>query len=135
VTAGPCTRGLRICKPQHAMLPNIFSNPRVRLHSLTNTQGLPLYRLSIMPSQNASMHIPSPLFCIRWEVTHVVNIARGICCLPLKKVTTTLTAPLRACVRPSDGTERTGATVPDPFSSLTGGQNRIAYTQIVLKYP
>src|SRR5262245_14965806 len=75
------------------MLPNISSHPRVRWRSLTNTQGLPLYRLSIMPSQNTSMPIPSPHFCIRWEVTHVVTIAQGTCCLPPDKNYNDLDSP------------------------------------------
>src|SRR5215470_1250521 len=40
------------------MLSNIFSTPQVRGRSSTNTQRLPRHRLSLMPSQNASRHVP-----------------------------------------------------------------------------
>lgn len=40
------------------MLTNILSSSRVRLSSLTNTQGLPLERLSIMLSQSPGSHVP-----------------------------------------------------------------------------
>ena len=53
--AGTCTRRLRISKPQHMVLSNISSNPRVRLCSSTNTQGLPRYRLPIMPGLSISL--------------------------------------------------------------------------------
>ena len=56
---GTCTRGVRVSKPQHVMLANIPSTPRVHLRSSTTPQGLPRHRLPIMPSQNASMHVPS----------------------------------------------------------------------------
>ena len=34
------------------------SNPQVRLGSITNTQGSPLHRLTILPSQNSSSARP-----------------------------------------------------------------------------
>jgi len=40
----------------------LASSPRVRLRSITNTQGLPSYRLTILPSQNASVHVPEDQF-------------------------------------------------------------------------
>jgi hypothetical protein len=41
------------------MLANIPSTPRVRVRSVTKTQGLPRYRLPIIPSQNAHTHVPA----------------------------------------------------------------------------
>ena len=43
---GTCARGLRIATSQHPMFIESGSNPRVRLSSSTNTQGLPPNRLS-----------------------------------------------------------------------------------------
>ena len=60
---------------------NIPSNPQVCLRSLTNTQGLPHHRLPIMPSQNASSHVPSPTLAHSRRVTHAASTARRICCL------------------------------------------------------
>lgn len=39
------------------MFTALISNPQVRLGSLTNTQGVPLNRLSILSSQNPCMHV------------------------------------------------------------------------------
>ena len=39
------------------MFSALVSNPQVRLGSLTNTQGSPQYRLSILASQNPCMHV------------------------------------------------------------------------------
>ena len=43
---GTCARGLRIATSQHPMFIESGSNPRVRLSSSTNTEGLPPNRLS-----------------------------------------------------------------------------------------
>ena len=59
---GTCARGLRISRPKRLTISGLRSSPRVRLRSTTNTQGLPSYRLSILPSQNASMHVPGDQF-------------------------------------------------------------------------
>ena len=40
------------------MFTALISNSQVRLSATTNTQGLPLHRLSILPSQRSSRHIP-----------------------------------------------------------------------------
>src|SRR5438477_610165 len=50
------------------MLTNISSPPRVRWRSSTHTQGLPRYRLSIMPAQNVSSHVPSCHSSTLWEM-------------------------------------------------------------------
>jgi transposase len=42
---------------QHSMFTALISNPQVRLGSLTNTQGVPRNRLSILSSQNSGMHV------------------------------------------------------------------------------
>src|SRR5665811_1199977 len=42
---------------QHSMFTALISNPQVRLGSLTNTQGAPHNRLSILSSQNPCMHV------------------------------------------------------------------------------
>src|SRR5260370_317167 len=55
---GTCARGLRIVRPEHSMFTELVSSPWVRLRSSTNTQGSPSNRLTILPSQNASSHIP-----------------------------------------------------------------------------
>ena len=59
---GTCTRGLRITRPERPTFSALASSPRVRLRSATNTQGSPSYRLTILPSQNASMHVPDRQF-------------------------------------------------------------------------
>ena len=59
--SGTCTRGLRIVEQQHLMFTASASNPRVRLSSTTNTQGLPLHRPTILPSQNSSIARPLAL--------------------------------------------------------------------------
>ena len=59
---GTCTRGLRISVPKRSTLTGLASSPRVCLRSTTNTQGLPSYRLTILPSQSASMHVPNRQF-------------------------------------------------------------------------
>src|SRR6185369_16221379 len=56
--SGICTCGLRITRPKHPMFTALISNSQVRLSATTNTQGLPLHRLSILPSQRPSRHIP-----------------------------------------------------------------------------
>ena len=61
------------------MLSNIFSHPQVRWRSSTNTQSLPRYRLSIMPSQNASRHVPWHHCTTHWEITHEATSTRSIC--------------------------------------------------------
>jgi hypothetical protein len=48
--------------PKPMMLSTIPSTPRVRWRSRTNTPGLPRYRLPLMPSQNASSHVPAHHF-------------------------------------------------------------------------
>ena len=53
-----CARGLRIVEQQHLMFTASTSNSRVRLSSTTNTQGLPLHRPTILPSQNSSIAHP-----------------------------------------------------------------------------
>ena len=55
---GTCARGLRILTNEHSMIVSSVSNPRVRPSSSTNTQGLPLHRLTILPSQSSSTHVP-----------------------------------------------------------------------------
>ena len=55
---GTCTRGLRIDFSKRSTFTALASSPRVRLRSTTNTQGSPSYRLTILPSQNASVHVP-----------------------------------------------------------------------------
>ncbi len=55
--AGTCARGLRINTPKHSMLAFTVPNPRVRLSSSTNTQGVPRDRLPITASQNSSSHV------------------------------------------------------------------------------
>jgi hypothetical protein len=59
---GTCTRRLRICCSKRSTFPALASSLRVRLRSTTNTQGSPSYRLTILPSQNASMHVPDAQF-------------------------------------------------------------------------
>jgi len=44
-------------RPEHSMFPALVSNLQVRLSSLTNTQGSPSNRLSILASQNSGMHV------------------------------------------------------------------------------
>src|SRR2546423_3363086 len=44
------------------MFISLISNPRVRLSSSTNTQGSPLHRLTILPSQNSSTRVPQRYF-------------------------------------------------------------------------
>ena len=56
---GTCTRGLRIGFSKRSTFTALASSPRVRLRSTTNTQGSPSYRLTILPSQNASRHVPN----------------------------------------------------------------------------
>jgi len=41
-------------RPQHAMFTALVSRLWVRLNSSTNTQGMPSYRPSILPSQSSS---------------------------------------------------------------------------------
>ena len=60
------------------MFTNSASNPRVRLSSLTNTQGLPSHRLTISPSQSSSTHVPSAYFSTS-EVTHEACNRHRIC--------------------------------------------------------
>jgi len=45
--------------PKRSTFTALASSLRVRLCSTTNTQGLPSYRLTILPSQNASRHVPN----------------------------------------------------------------------------
>ena len=59
---GTCTRGLRIFRLKRPTFTALLSNPQVRLRSITNTQGSPSHRLTILPSQNASMHVPDHQF-------------------------------------------------------------------------
>ena len=56
---GTCTRRLRIEFSKRSTFTALASSPRVRLRSTTNTQGSPSYRLTILPSQNASRHVPN----------------------------------------------------------------------------
>ena len=56
---GTCTRGLRISRPKRLTITALRSSPRVCLRSTTNSQGSPSYRLTILPSQNASVHVPN----------------------------------------------------------------------------
>ncbi len=56
---GTCTRGLRIVFSKRSTFAASASSPRARLRSTTNTQGSPSYRLTILPSQNASRHVPN----------------------------------------------------------------------------
>ena len=44
-------------RPKHSMFTLLVSTPRVRLGSLTNTQGSPHNRLAILASQNSGMHV------------------------------------------------------------------------------
>src|SRR5665647_2870706 len=44
-------------RPQHSMFSALVSTPQVRLGSITNTQGAPHNRLSILASQNPCMHV------------------------------------------------------------------------------
>ena len=44
------------------MFISLVSNPRVRLSSSTNTQGSPLHRVTILPSQNSSTRVPRRYF-------------------------------------------------------------------------
>ena len=66
---GTCTCGLRIFVPERSTFAGLASSPRVCLHSTTNTQGLPSYRLAILPSQSASKHIPSRQFITEGGLT------------------------------------------------------------------
>lgn len=66
---GTCTRELRIGFPKRSTFAALASSPRVRLRSTTNTQGLPSYRLTILPSQNASRHVPVAQFITLGEST------------------------------------------------------------------
>lgn len=59
---GTCTRGLRISVPERSTFAVLASSLRVLLALTTNTQGLPSYRLAILPSQSASKHIPDRQF-------------------------------------------------------------------------
>jgi len=59
---GTCTRGLRISRPKRPTFTALLSSPRVCLRSTTNTQGSPSHRLTILPSQNASVHVPGRQF-------------------------------------------------------------------------
>src|SRR5919108_2191215 len=67
------------------MLTNISSHLQVRLRSLTNTQGLPSHRLSIMPSQNASLAGPCRTlntYCRRCRIMKQKNLdspPQGMC--------------------------------------------------------
>ena len=78
--AGTCTRGVRICTPQHAMLTNISSTPQVRWCSVTHTQSLPRHRLPLMPAQHVRSHVPSRHARTLREMTHDACITRRICC-------------------------------------------------------
>jgi transposase len=53
------------------MLSNLSSPPQVRWRSLPKTQRLPHHRLSIIPSQSASRHVPS-----RWPPLKAAHLAR-----------------------------------------------------------
>lgn len=66
---GTCTRGLRISVPERSTFAVLASSLRVCLHSTTNTQGLPSYRLAILPSQSASKHIPGRQFITEGGLT------------------------------------------------------------------
>src|SRR5271169_5103888 len=44
-------------RPQHSMFSALVSDQQVRLSSITNTQGSPHNRLSILASQNSCMHV------------------------------------------------------------------------------
>jgi len=59
---GTCTRGLRISRPKRLTITGLASSPRVCLRSTTNTQGSPSHRLTILPSQNAGVHVPDRQF-------------------------------------------------------------------------
>ncbi len=61
------------------MLSNLPSTPRVCLCSLTHTQGLPRHRLPLMPSQNASLHVPAHHSSTRVEVTQAASTPKRIC--------------------------------------------------------
>jgi hypothetical protein len=58
-SGGTCTRGLRISRPIAWTITAISSSPRVRLRSITNSQGSPWHRLTIMISLSSSMHAPA----------------------------------------------------------------------------
>ena len=64
--SGTCTRRLRISRPKRLTISALGSSPRVRLRSTTNTQGSPSYRLTILPSQNASTHVPGDTDQTSW---------------------------------------------------------------------
>ena len=66
---GTCARGLRIFRLKRLTFSGLASNPRVRLRSTTNTQGSPFYRLTILPSQNASRHVPTAQFITLGDTT------------------------------------------------------------------
>ena len=66
---GTCTRRLRIECSKRSTFTALASSPRVRLRSTTNTQGLPSYRLTILPSQNASGHVPNAQFITLGDAT------------------------------------------------------------------
>ena len=59
---GTCTRGLRITFSKRPTFTGLPSSPRVCLRSTTNTQGSPSHRLTILPSQNAGVHVPDRQF-------------------------------------------------------------------------
>ena len=55
--SGTCTSELRISAINHSMITALVSSPLVRLRSLTNTQGMSSYGLSILFSKILSMHV------------------------------------------------------------------------------
>ncbi len=55
---GICARRLRINPAKRPTFAASASSLRVRLRSITNTQGSPCHRLTILPSQSTSVHIP-----------------------------------------------------------------------------
>src|ERR1700693_2869077 len=59
---GTCTRGLRIRRPIAWTITALSSSPRVRLRSITNTQGSPSHRLTLLTSLNASLTWTSSSF-------------------------------------------------------------------------
>ena len=57
VKAGHALADYEYPDPNVLTFTGLGSSPRVYLHSTTNTQDLPSYRLTILPSQSARMHV------------------------------------------------------------------------------
>jgi Transposase IS116/IS110/IS902 family len=61
------------------LLTTIFATPQVRWRCATHTQSLPRHRLSILPLQDASRHVPWHYCTTRGEILHAATHPCSIC--------------------------------------------------------